>query len=83
MTKQEEPRKLSCLEQDLYEAEKRRVRELNEYKKFIEWVIWDDDSDDFHFIRDYTTYKWLNADEDMKPYTTDELFYYWVKNIKK
>ena len=55
-------------------------------REFVEWINWEDDRDDFHFIKDYTMNLWLNADEDMLGYNTDELFDYWqskVKNEKK
>ena len=51
-------------------------------KEFVEWINWEDDRDDFHFIRDYTMNLWLNADEDMLGYNTDELFDYWQSKVK-
>jgi hypothetical protein len=52
-------------------------------KKFIEWINWEDDNDDFHFIRDYTTNTWLNAEENMKSLTTDEVYQYWLTQVRK
>ena len=51
-------------------------------KEFVEWINWEDDKDDFHFARDYTTNTWMNCDQKMKAYTTDELYQYWLDNIK-
>ena len=51
-------------------------------EKFINWLEWEDDNDDYHFIKDYTTNKWLNADENMKEYSLFELYQYWQTNIK-
>ena len=51
-------------------------------REFVEWINWEDDRDDFHFIKDYTMNLWLNADEDMLGYNTDELFDYWQSKVK-
>jgi hypothetical protein len=56
--------------------------EENYPKEFVEWINWEDENDDFHFIKDYTTNTFLNADENMKAYTIAELFDYWKSNIK-
>ena len=60
-----------------------QIREEESYpREFVEWINSEDDRDDFHFIKDYTMNLWLNADEDMLGYNTDELFDYWQSKVK-
>ena len=56
--------------------------EVSYPREFVEWINWEDDRDNFHYIKDYTTNKFLNCDENMKEYTTDELFDYWQSKVK-
>ena len=51
--------------------------------EFIEWMNWEDENDDFHFIKDYTTKTWLNADNALIGCTLEELYLYWLTNINK
>ena len=51
-------------------------------RDFVEWINWEDEKDDFHFIRDYTTNTWMNADEKMRPYDLNGLLQYWKTNIR-
>jgi len=56
--------------------------EVSYPREFVEWINWEDDRDDFHFIKDYTMNLWLNVDEDMLGYNTDELFDYWQSKVE-
>jgi len=74
--------KITQLESEISALEQQISEEESYPREFVEWINWEDDRDDFHFIKDYTMNLWLNADEDMLGYNTDELFDYWQSKVK-